>query len=107
MELTAMVLNRGCSRINLTARGLRRDELKLIPKRSVSIDNKKRNKLISLLFIFLLAIIVIPFVALPAFAATLLSDDFEAYSSFPSGSSTNASGNGTWSTPLQAPTLHS
>jgi hypothetical protein len=39
---------------------------------------------------------ILPF-GLPAFAATLLSDNFESYTSFPSGGWTNASSTCTWS----------
>ncbi|MDR6549957.1 chondroitinase-B domain-containing protein [Paenibacillus qinlingensis] len=56
----------------------------------------KSKKIIPLALSCMLSFSLLP-LATPAFAETLLSDNFEAYSSFPSGGWTNASGNGTWS----------
>jgi poly(beta-D-mannuronate) lyase len=56
----------------------------------------KSKKIIPLALGCMLSFSLLP-LATPAFAATLLSDNFESYSSFPSGAWTNASGNGTWS----------
>lgn len=58
------------------------------------ISQTKRR--LSLALSFLLILVLLP-AASPALAADLLSDDFEAYASFPSGAWTNASGNGSWS----------
>ncbi|WNR43827.1 chondroitinase-B domain-containing protein [Paenibacillus roseipurpureus] len=56
----------------------------------------KSKKMIPIALSCMLSLPLLP-LATPAFAATLLSDNFESYSSFPSGAWTNASGNGTWS----------
>ncbi|CAH1195196.1 hypothetical protein PAECIP111891_00620 [Paenibacillus allorhizoplanae] len=56
----------------------------------------KSKKIIPIALSCMLSFSLLP-LATPAFAATLLSDTFESYSSFPSGGWTNASGNGSWS----------
>lgn len=56
----------------------------------------KSKKVIPYALSCMLSFSLLP-LATPAFAATLLTDDFESYSSFPAGTWTNASGNGSWS----------
>lgn len=56
----------------------------------------KSKKVIPFALSCMLSFSLLP-LATPAFAATLLTDDFESYSSFPAGAWTNASGNGSWS----------